>query len=57
MQEYKYKSVIAEPNLLTAAWLPVFGGVVGGTGRHKSSSWEAAISREVNDDDDDKEDW
>ena len=45
------KSVIdrnlAEPNVLAAAGLPVLGGVAWGEGRHKSSPWEAAISREV----------
>ena len=45
------KSVIdlnlAEPNVLAAAGLPVLGGVAWGEGGHKSSPWEAAISREV----------
>ena len=47
MQIQKYKRAIAESNVLAATWLPVLGGMVGGTRCHKSPSWAVTISREV----------
>ena len=52
MQIQKYKRAIAESNVLAATWLPVLGGMVGGTRCHKSPSWAVTISREVYYDDD-----